>query len=1654
MAVYSYTPLKERDRHERASHYGDLNSKDVELLASKKYKELYDNGRTIYDPGYERWLRDTGRRAISRSDYFYSVDTMSRIHKFGEPDFSDVLFHKFGVDELPPSMIDIMQKVGNSKLKVYEKGVPKTITSYYDHPFLNNLESFRNITSSEPRVRKFLWEETRGLNRFLRYDLSSLSARWKRDFGGVVNDISEKRDPRLVVGKLNSLGRSVAADSFTHFAMGGAVPDDIIGPPKEWNKVARLRMRYSEPLSKDRLEPLLKNTVVKSMGRRLYSPAILDEVYLIHQLGQMSGTVHSNSSDLVDNEKVVGLSYPPKVYEEYLDRNGTPAPAHTGHVEEYSHFVKPVSIVTANVKTRARQNIEEASHDYFVANMLKEHGVKWNDPVYKNFSKNRRVMELDDVTQKMKNVVSSIVNDRIVGRDYSAVAAVTLPGVMELADNVYRHITFGDEIRDPPIELKTRIGKSDIAKRFYSQSVSLKRAVERGAEAYRIKPVDVAELNKNLDKKSSEFESMYSSGKPINTTKYGDYVLLRRKGIHPQAGVGSVFDDFDYLPSVDTSVPSFEKSYYKQWAKGEYTAPVEDFNKWRDRVVAKSDFLGGSIVSSSDGNISFVKGSGLTQDNLDFWDVYHHGPSEMFGVIRNPEMTVNNVISEHSPTEFRNRIRDNMIKRFVESYEKFDVEKYGQSPRLEMSPEMSVIAANDIRARVRNAASLSLSHTIGVARQISGGDFNKFTVAMTRYPGVDVDAVKKAETILDGFNFTMHYPKWKSDVVSVPGAAINYNVLKNDLAVGSDMFMSGRMPALPRTSVSVGLRKGHWDSAEERIAKSSGAISISPRHFQMGDYNNPFDADTMNESLSSKKGVMVVNPSVSDGSNMFSPRGLLIDDSITNVQLRNLFGIEAILRGNSETDLDPEFYADRLKIEPPPYLGVGGVVYGVKRGMRDKVLEMLKMYEHPHFAVNSEKRGLAYADADKRYHIFKDRLIAREGVVDGSLIFHGKGEKFNVPLGLRGNLSTNNLEVLRSVLSERIPIKSPYIKRTVNSLSYLGSKGDMYVVKSDWDTFSKLSHFEISNEGAPSSIISGLKLAFPFVFDYPPFKRSMGFRNGYVTAETKMVLNALGHINVDSIPMLVSSVGTEHANRLIKNLYNNPRPELYSAPIQQLHISGEDVYLGGGDFGSMMKENVPYQHGGFATWLSAEDPELYNKIYKSTKPYDVPTVRNSSGKGFKVFEPGVSYGQLLPFTADEIFKDSIVPRRVPPEIEHNWKGEPYVDPDVMSRISKSVNDALPAAFADEGEIERVPQSSAVTVSNRVPVNFKTPGVVNQLPAIPSLITFDDSDLRFPNLSPVGSSTPAGEVFMMQELKTNDVKLHSPSVETSGLVSPNNSDSVAKALSFGGASNSSGNLELTGVTTNSNSVKPSNFDVESRKDEIYTRMYNEGVNVDDPEFRQWQEYFNLRVLPYHPSEEVLPKQSINVSSPSSDVSFTPEEEAKFTKRDEEGYDLDTDSRYNSWKSLKKNPSVTTKSPVKVVVTPGGVDVKNDVSGLLLLDDVHKKIHDSSAVVTPSVTSYGMINRDVVDGLSLPEEDPYILVDRSKKKKKKNVAQDKSKKKKKKGKKKYSDMNETSIGESDLHVRSPYGDVVDSGMYVPSVAVGTNREDVLMITWTVS
>ncbi len=245
MAGYVYTPLKEKDRFERASHFGETNEKDIELLASKKYKELFDKGRTIFDPGYVRWLEDNGHAPISKESSYYSVDAMSGVYKYGEPDFSPVLRHKFGVDEMLHHMRDVMRK--HPKLNVYEKGVPKTAISYYEHPFLNNLETLSRSTSSVPITRTLLWEETRGVNRMLRFDLTSLSSRWRKDFAGVMDDVREQRDPRLVVGKLNALGRSVAVDSFTHYAMGGALPDDITGSPKEWNEIARLRMRYSEP---------------------------------------------------------------------------------------------------------------------------------------------------------------------------------------------------------------------------------------------------------------------------------------------------------------------------------------------------------------------------------------------------------------------------------------------------------------------------------------------------------------------------------------------------------------------------------------------------------------------------------------------------------------------------------------------------------------------------------------------------------------------------------------------------------------------------------------------------------------------------------------------------------------------------------------------------------------------------------------------------------------------------------------------------------------------------------------------------------------------------------------------------------------------------------------------------------------------------------------------------------------------------------------------------------------------------------------------------------------------------------------------------------------------------------------------------------------
>ncbi len=105
-------------------------------------------------------------------------------------------------------------------------------------------------------------------------------------------------------------------------------------------------------------------------------------------------------------------------------------------------------------------------------------------------------------------------------------------------------------------------------------------------------------------------------------------------------------------------------------------------------------------------------------------------------------------------------------------------------------------------------------------------------------------------------------------------------------------------------------------------------------------------------------------------------------------------------------------------------------------------------------------------------------------------------------------------------------------------------------------------------------------------------------------------------------------------------------------------------------------------------------------------------------------------------------------------------------------------------------------------------------------------------------------------------------------------------------------------------------------------------------------------------------------------------------------------------------------------------------------MLLLDDVHKRLEDPNAVVQPRVTSYGShITRDVLDASPFPGEE--IIVERKKKKKKKKSKKTKSKK---------GDMNETNIDESDLHVRSRYGEVVDPGMYVPSILAGTDRENV--------
>lgn len=182
-----------------------------------------------------------------------------------------------------------------------------------------------------------------------------------------------------------------------------------------------------------------------------------------------------------------------------------------------------------------------------------------------------------------------------------------------------------------------------------------------------------------------------------------------------------------------------------------------------------------------------------------------------------------------------------------------------------------------------------------------------------------------------------------------------------------------------------------------------------------------------------------------------------------------------------------------------------------------------------------------------------------------------------------------------------------------------------------------------------------------------------------------------------------------------------------------------------------------------------------------------------------------------------------------------------------------------------------------------------------------------------NTSPVRSSSDG---FMMQEIKRKDVPTNSDLVARTG--------TVAQALSFGGASSSrndsnfDSDLEITGVP-----VKPSSFELQNRQDVIYTTMYNQGVNVDDPEFRVWQNDMGLVLLPYKKPNEVVSKQSIN---PRADLSFTPEEEAKFAKHYDEGYDVKTDERYNIWKSRKEKYRPKGIKSVDIVETPEGVEMK--------------------------------------------------------------------------------------------------------------------------------
>ena len=110
----------------------------------------------------------------------------------------------------------------------------------------------------------------------------------------------------------------------------------------------------------------------------------------------------------------------------------------------------------------------------------------------------------------------------------------------------------------------------------------------------------------------------------------------------------------------------------------------------------------------------------------------------------------------------------------------------------------------------------------------------------------------------------------------------------------------------------------------------------------------------------------------------------------------------------------------------------------------------------------------------------------------------------------------------------------------------------------------------------------------------------------------------------------------------------------------------------------------------------------------------------------------------------------------------------------------------------------------------------------------------------------------------------------------------------------------------------------------------------------------------------PSKAVSVQPSVSKCS-SSSVVFTPEQEALYEKRYEEGYDLDTDPDYVAWLNINYPSSASSKSP-SVNLSTGNSSVPS-----LSLTAV-----SNPSVTPPSTVSSSVTSSDVLDELLvLPE-----------------------------------------------------------------------------------